>query len=223
MSSLPVVNHTLPRTVWILLPAGAVVLSLFVAIVAFTGAVSDTGQSQTIEPSMIVSESDDDGTEEAAEGVDTPILLPLVAYEVFLSRDPFEPVVEPDEPSVPVDGNSDPADPDDPNAAPGAPSDPNGTQTDPVRPGGDPNGTQTGQCQGDAEVVCSGKLLVLEDLRTVDGEEIAVIVVGDVTYQVRPGERFAESFELLRIDIDSVRLLYGDEVFSLRLLSSVMK
>lgn len=221
MSSLPVVKRTLPRTAWILLPAGALVLSLFVAILALTGSVSATSASQPLEPSMIVSESDDDGTAEAVEGAESPITLPLVAYEVFLSRDPFEPVVEPDEPMAPVDANGDPVDPVDPDGAPADPSDPN--TTDPDQPVSDPDGTETGRCRGDAEVVCDGTVLVLEDLRTVDSDEIAVIVVGDVTYQVRPGERFAESFELLRIDIDSARLLYGDEVFSLRLLSSVMK
>ena len=103
MNRLPVVHRSLPRTPWILVAAGTSAVSLLVAIVTLTGPGFDTEQPQALEPEMIVSESDEDGIEEGTEAVEAPILLPLVAYEVFLSRDPFEPVVEPDEPTAPVD------------------------------------------------------------------------------------------------------------------------
>lgn len=198
-------------------PVGASAAALLLVGTAFLaqGPRDEQEAPLVIDGDLAVS---DEEPEPIAEELDEPILMPLVAYELFLSRDPFEPVVEEPEPEP-----SEPVDTDDPNGT--SPADP----SDPTAPGGNgtappPDGSETGRCRGVQEVVCDGIVLTIEEVREIDGERVAIIVVDDVRWQVREGERFAEAFELLRIQDDgSLRLIYGDEVFTLRAGESALK
>ncbi len=223
MRRLPLMGRSLP-----LLPlvALAVVLSGVVVAVAMlwsTPLSTAPTAPVALETTTASNAADEDTEQSEASGAGDEVALPMVAYEAFLPRDPFEPVVEPEAAEPPLDENGEPLPQPDSDVDPADPADP----TDPGTPGPQPPDEQensdTRRCTGEAEVVCDGRLLILEDIRSDNDDEIAVIVVDDVTFQVQPGERFATSFELLRIDVDSARLLFGDEVFSLPLHSSVMK
>jgi hypothetical protein len=145
--------------------------------------------------------------------------LPTVTYDVFLARDPFDPVVPepvaaasetvPTQPSTepdvvqPVDTSTD----DDFDATP------------------DDGADATDACRGDGgeEVVCNGHVVTLQSL-TDGAEPLAVIQVDTAVYGVVPGQVFAERFQFLDVvDARTVRLLYGDEVFRVTVGERVMK
>ena len=133
--------------------------------------------------------------------------LPVVTYEVYLARDPFDPVVP-----EPVDDTTDPEapDPDDPDAP--DPDDPDAPDPD------DPD-----RCVGDEEVVCNGQVVSLLDITTENNETVAVVQVDTTVYEVREGETFAERYRLLSIDAEQVSALFGDSRFTLHLGERVMK
>jgi hypothetical protein len=131
------------------------------------------------------------------------VVLPTVTYDVFLERDPFDPVVPEPVAVTPTGNDSDgPTDPTDP-ADPSDPADP----TDPSQPGpGDPV-----SCHGDEELVCDGRVLSLLEFRPGDdGSRIAVIQVDTEVYEVRAGEVFADHYLLHSFDGDCAWILYGD-------------
>lgn len=149
--------------------------------------------------------------------------VPLaVTYEIFLDRDPFEPVVEEEVPAPqPVAGGT---------GADGQPTtDPNPTGT-PVSPS-DGSGSDGPRCTGTEEVVCGGQVVSLLDTLTtadsdgqVDGDRNqAVIQVGTIVYEVSVGRTFAESFELLAIDGDCTNLRYNEELFRICVPDEVLK
>ena len=154
--------------------------------------------------------AEDDG--EAADEIAVPV---AVTYEIFLNRDPFEPVVEEDVPAAePV--------------ADGTGTD-DGSSTDPTAPGtpvtpGDSvagSGSDGPLCTGTEEVVCDGQVVSLldtiaADADTSDGDQaLAIIQVGTIVYEASVGRTFAANFELLAIDGDCVNLRYGAEMFRL--------
>jgi hypothetical protein len=153
------------------------------------------------EPSLTAdSEGEGEDTVEA-EAVDEPIPLPLVTYELFLARDPFEPVVP--EPAP------DPTAPTDP-AAP-APDDGNGP-TDPSDPNSNSNSDANGACTGTVEVVCNGRVLTVIEIVEENGELVVVIQVDTMRYRVGVGDVFADNFQVISISPDQVRILFGDRV-----------
>jgi hypothetical protein len=139
--------------------------------------------------------------------------LPIVTYEIYLSRDPFDPVV-PEPTSAATSGGAeatqasgaiqpslglpDPEDPADP-ADPIDPTDPN----EDVRQSG---------CRGEAEVICDGRVVTLIGIRD-DGEPRAAIQVDTTVYDVGVGDRFAEYFQVRSIEGGCANLLYGDDGF----------
>jgi len=68
-----------------------------------------------------------------------------------------------------------------------------------------------------------GNTISLEEIKEVNGEQVAVIVVNGVTYEVREGETFAGSFKVIEINDDSVLLQYGDIVFELKVGQQILK
>ena len=164
----------------------------------------DPAQGVALDEPALTAESEGEETAEA-EAVDEPIPLPLVTYELFLARDPFEPVVP--EP-VP-----DPAAPTDP-AAP-APNDGNGP-ADPSDPNGNSNSNSNsdanGACTGTVEVVCNGRVLTVIEIVEENGELIVVIQVDTMRYRVGVGDVFADNFQVISISPDQVRILFGDRV-----------
>lgn len=161
---------------------------------------------------------DAESTEPGDEGMEP---LPVTTYEVYLARDPFDPVVPEDEPTdsngqtTDPDGSTDPdtpaPDPDDPASSPD-PDDP-----DAPSPGPDDPSAPGSGCEGDQqEVVCDGRVVsLLEVASDADGSDLAVIQVDTTVYEVRHGERFASNFELSAFQGECVSVLHGDEGFQL--------
>ena len=120
---------------------------------------------------------------------------------VFLTRDPFDPVV------VDSDGGNlgsgDGIDGGD-GGTDGGGTDGGGTD------GG--GGTTSDACSGDEnETVCEGRVVTVDD---VSGTEARVVVDG-VIFTVGVGDEFATSFRVLALDPPCVTMLYGDEAFTL--------
>ena len=154
--------------------------------------------------------------------------VPVVTYEIYLARDPFEPVVPEDLPQPDVADPDDPVDPTDPDPTDPDPTDPDPTDPDPTDP--DPvdptdprDPDEPDRCEGDVEVVCNGEVVSLMDITEDDTGRLAVIQVDTTVYEVRSGEVFADRYRLLEIGTDRVRVLFGDEDFSLRKDETVLK
>jgi hypothetical protein len=176
------------------------------------------------------------GAEVEAEGEPELSLesLPVVTYEVFLDRDPFEPVLEEDDGKA--GGEGDPADTAGPDPEPaglgaGLPVgtiiiDPNTGQAVVVQNTADfqaSPGDGTAQapaapsdgCRGADEVICDGRVVTLVEVGTTDAGPRATVQVDDVIYEVAQGEVFGTSFRLLAIDGACVTLQYGDDTVRL--------
>jgi hypothetical protein len=205
----------------------AVVASAVVTVVIGAGAFGSPAPLPSTTP--VVDAGGDLATDSAAPGDDSiGSVLPVVTYEVFLSRDPFDPVVPEEEPVSTVD-TSDPNVVVDP-ANPVVVVDPANpvvvvNPTDPAAPlpvlppsePGDP------RCIGQEELVCDGRVVTLLETTMIDGVPVAVIQVGATVYEVRVGETFAGTFVLVAINPPSATILYGDETNVLSPGRSILK
>jgi hypothetical protein len=171
----------------------------------------------------------DDTVAEADEPDEAEVVvedLPLVTYEVFLDRDPFDPVVpEPVSTTETVAGDGEATDGTGDGAATGdgseTPTDPNG-ETDPVgtpppaagTPPASPPAQGVGSCVADGDdLVCNGRVVSLIEIRTGDdGELLAVVQVDTTIYEVGIGDAFAGSFRVHSISETEVLIQYGDDV-----------
>ena len=180
------------------------------AIVAGLGLLL-SGGPDPLPMSTPAGDSGDDVDDDASDvaGSVASNLTPVVTTAVFLSRDPFDPVVPEPEPAV-SETDTDPdgtVDPLDPKAPP------------PIVPGnpGDP------RCVGDRELVCDGQVVTLIDTTVMNGEPVAIIKVGTTIDEVRVGQTFANSLTLVAIDGSTITILYGDESNVLTPGASVLK
>lgn len=203
--------------------AAASLATLAVGIVGSVLVFSGPSVNSDLPPTTPAANSaDGDGAESSetiSEALDETDAIsspaPLVTVDVFLSRDPFEPVVP--EPVVaavddPTDGTVTAPDPDAPNA-PGEPV--------PPRLPGDPTAPS---CTGELEVVCDGQVVTLINVgASTDGEPVAAIQVDAVVYEVTRGQSFAGSYLLAAIDGKCVSVLYGDDGFQLCSGQTVLK
>ena len=159
---------------------------------------------------------DEDESDVEAINADLAVLR---TFEIVLARDPFAPVVPEDLPAPPSnDDNND-------NAAPIPP-----TPTDPSLPTAPSNSTDPSnndrpdrECVGQEELICNGKVVTLDSIQGTGDDQRALIQVDIIVYSVQPGDRFASSFELLRIDGDCAVLAYGDDVQQLCIGETVLK
>jgi hypothetical protein len=164
-----------------------------------------------------------------------PEALPVVTYDVFLDRDPFEPVLEEGD-GLSDDGGGQPVEQAPEPAAIGAglPAgtiiiDPTTGQAIVVQKASDsgtdaevdgntdssPSPNPTTGCRGEDEVVCDGRVVTLIEVGSSDAGPTARVQVDDVIYEVTTGEVFATSFRLLTIDGSCVTLQYGDDTVRL--------
>ena len=132
---------------------------------------------------------------------------PVETFEVFASKDPFEPLVDPAGTSGGPTGTA-PAT--DPGAAPGDGGTGTGTGTGTNGAGGGTNGGS-----GDGGSNISGHTVRLIDVYREDGRTRAQIQVDGTVYTVDVGERFAENFELVDVSGECASILYGDDQFSI--------
>ena len=128
----------------------------------------------------------------------SPSASPVV---VFAGRDPF---------SIPP-GLSPSAAATSPGAtSPGTPpSSPGGTSPPPTSPASSP------PPGGDNNQDFTGRTIVLVDVFTRGGGDMAQVTVNDRPYTVSEGERFSQVFELVSVSGDCGNFLHGDESFTL--------
>ncbi len=184
---------------------GGLGLLLLVALVGpGVGGSGDDATVIPLPPAEIVTEASTDAEGEAGTGqADEAIALPIVAENIYLSRDPFEPVVPEDEPGDGNDGTSG-------NGTNGDGSpDPDGTNGDPVPP---PTPDADSTCVGSDELVCDGQVVTLEGTSGSGDSRTASIKVNSTTYVVAVGETFAANFVLLGFDGDCVDIRYGPDI-----------
>jgi hypothetical protein len=159
-------------------------------------------------------------TDAAAEVAADEAALPIVTYEVFIDRDPFEPVV-PEPASATADAGVDPVDGTDGSVTDGT----TGGTTDGSTDGtGDGTTDAPDGCTSGDQVVCDGRVVSLVDIRTDDdGARVAIVQVDTTLYEVEPGQIFAGAFQVQSISGDRVFLLYGDDAFELQKGDRVLK
>lgn len=209
----PIVAPARPRLRSAVLAAGTGFAVLIAGLAVWMSSSPPESRLPTALPdaATVAAEADE---EEAATLDDDlePIALPLVAYELFLARDPFEPVVPEPEPA--------PTDPSDPNDADG-----NGDGND----NGDGNSTDgngdtvTPSCTRGVEVVCDGRVLTIVEVLEENGEMVAVIQVNTMRWRVTVGDVFADVFQVLSISADEVRVLYGDRIVTILVRDNALK
>jgi hypothetical protein len=211
-----------------------------VALLLLRGGDDPVEVTQAADAEVVQTQVEEPGDPQADDLPEGAEPLPVTTYEVFLERDPFDPVVPEDEPTPVTDagGNAD-ADADDADgASPGGDGDRNDTDpSDPDAPAprdsdgsrsGEPgtsspddgppeSGAPPGECRGgNEEAVCDGRVVSLVDVTTDDqGRPMAVVQVDTTLYEVRSGDRFAQHFEVRAIDGECVNLLHGDDGFQL--------
>lgn len=202
------------RTPWILAALLAVAACCVLALALMGRSATGSVPLPTTTPAA---DSAADASGDTADATQSPDAadIPLVTYEVFLARDPFEPVV----PDDVQDTGSTPTNPTNP-ATPTNPTNP-ATPVQPVGPAV-PSPTDP-RCSGQEEVVCDGRVVTLLDIITANGDFVAVIQVDTTVYEVGEGQRFATNFELRAIDPPTVSVIFGDETFVLRSGDSVLK
>ncbi|MBT8211969.1 MAG: hypothetical protein KJN71_02355 [Acidimicrobiia bacterium] len=69
----------------------------------------------------------------------------------------------------------------------------------------------------------SGKTITLLEIKTVDGDLVAVVTVGTTTYEVGVGDTFAGSFSVVSLESDRGVFLFGDKAFELKVGQQILK
>lgn len=166
-------------------------------VVVAPGAGSGTGAASR--PAGEAADRDGAQAAEGAAAAQTEEPAPTT-FDVFLTRDPFEPVVPEGDGEQPADDTDQPP--------PGDDTTDDGDHAHDAGPD-DP-------CTGEEEVVCDGRVVTLVEITTDDeGNRTATIRVDTTDYEVREGEVFAENFRVLSIEPSCVTLLFGDDSFTL--------
>jgi hypothetical protein len=221
----PMVVTSQPGLKGLLIMLGVVGAVVVAGLAVWLGsAPGETPGSRSLpDPPALTAEEEgeqEQATEDEQAG-DEAIPLPLVTYELFLARDPFEPVVP-----EPVAQPSDPSDPNGSGSS-GSGADGSGTSTGGGTSGGNSSGNASGNsnggCSGDTEVVCNGRVVTVIEVFEQNGELLAVIQVDTMRYQVGVGDIFADFFQAVSISPDQVRVLYGDSVVTVQVGDNALK
>lgn len=183
-----------------------VALLLAVALVAWLVTPTIVGQEQFDGIPAAQQEPDDGETEPTIEGeVTTETVvdsLPIETFQVFLSRDPFEPVL----PEIVSGGGGG----GDGNGGPGDPGGPGGGDGGNGGTGSDPLCEDAG-----AQATCEGLTVTLIDVIDDQNGPRIIVQVEDTLYEVTVGSVFAGSFRVLAITPPCADLLFGDDTFTL--------
>ncbi|MTV25551.1 hypothetical protein FTX61_09040 [Nitriliruptoraceae bacterium ZYF776] len=165
--------------------------------------------------------------------------VPAVTYEVFLARDPFEPVVPEDDPEPETTGDvvaagtveaptlDPPQDPEDGTASgtgrgtsstDGGTTSDTGTRADDGPEAADPSASSAGNtCTGERgdEAACQGRIVTLVRVTRDDDGPLAVVQVGTTVHEVRVGDAFAGTLRLAGVTGSCADLQHGDDAFRL--------
>jgi hypothetical protein len=181
--------------------------------------VGDEPQA-TEQPAAVFAAAQEDVADESSVEDGEVAELPLVTYEVFLARDPFDPVVPEPVETVATDGTATdgttppPTDGTTPPPTDGTTPPPTDGTTPPPPTDGSVPPPPSGCTSGD-EVSCDGRIVGLVEVRGSGDDAVAIIQVETTLYEVRVGDMFAGSFRLTSISGSCVNVLYGDDAFTL--------
>lgn len=184
--------------------------------------IADTGQPEVAELAAAATEDPADPTRteptEPDGGVDEVEAVPAT-YALYLSRDPFEAVVEES------DGAQETATGDGPQPPTSGSLTEDGEVVDsgpPTEPpdgdAGDGDGSTNDDeaCQGGSdELVCDGRVISLEGVELRDDGPRAEFVVDTETYLVAEGGSFAIGFTLESLESDTALIVYEGEAYLL--------
>jgi hypothetical protein len=175
-------------------------LVLLLALVWFFVLRGGDESADTVPPASNEAPATTPGDEPQAQAKpDKPKKQPVETFELFASKDPFEPLV-------------------DPTAATGA-----GTTTGATTTTGGGGGTTvgtggtqggTGGTSGGGETV-GGHSVRLVDVFLDNGAPRAQVEVDGTVYTAAEGEVFAENFELVSASGECATMLFGDDQFTL--------
>jgi hypothetical protein len=211
------------------LVAAAVLLALLGTYLFMVRPLLGGGDAQAVEEPATLLAASAEAEPATDEDADAEVVeeLPLVTYEVFLSRDPFDPVVPEPVEVVAVTDDGTATDGTDPAGEPTT-TDPNagdavdpadgstplpGDGTTPPPAGGTP--PPVAGCTTGETVNCDGRLIGLVEVRGTGGDAVAIIQVDTTLYEVRAGETFAGSFQLSSVSGSCANVLYGDDAFQI--------
>ncbi len=189
------------RNLTIVLAIGGVVIALFAAFSLFSGGGGGgtSGTQSTLAPSS--SQTADDGPhggDQTVPSTTTPGQpnLPSGAFDVFATRNPFEPAIEvtpeSDTGSGTTGGTSTPTD-----TTPAGPTD-----------------TTTTTTPATANPSAGTTVAVIDVFQQGTGTA-AVVQVGSTQYTVVPGQVFATSYKVVSLSGSCGQFMFGDSPFSL--------
>lgn len=195
-------TRTLPRRLLLVAMALAVATASWFATPRLLGDESFDG----IPAAQEASEAPSEEPTADATGPATIDELPTETYQVFLARDPFQPVV----PAGVAGGDGTGGDGTGGDGTGGDGTGGDGTGGDGTTNPGDP------LCNtGSNSATCEGLTVTLLDV-TDDANGTRIIVqVDDTLYEVTVGSVFAGSFQVMSITAPCADLLYGDDMFTL--------
>lgn len=199
------------RQVVMLAALGAILLALIYFMFLRGGTPEEETQPVAAPPPIAQAESEDPFEPEPEADGDAST-QPVETFEVFASRDPFEPVIENGSQGEGVDAPSDNGTVEDPNEqGQQDPTDPedNEETEDPEDPEEEDPGAQANE--QDVE----GRSVSLIDVYREGKKDLAQVQVDSTGYTVAVGEVFAENFQLVSTSGQCATLLYGDDQFTL--------
>lgn len=164
--------------------AAVALLTLYLAFGRGGGTSQDQNISAAAPTSRSVAPAEPVGT-----AGDAGRRAPVETYQVFASRDPFDPVVE--------------------NGSKGK-----GVDADAVM-GEDPLTEPSPQGQQANSGAIEGQAVTLVDVFRAEGKDRAQVEIDAGGYDVEVGQIFAENFQLVSTSGDCATLLYGDDQFTL--------
>ena len=213
---------------------GIVAIALLAAVPLLSGRLSNAPAAQGVaNPQQTATEAPTLETTEppALDALQTQVS----SYEVFLARDPFEPVI-PDADPTGDGGTGTPGSPTGDGTV--APDSPDGTPTTspttaptttPTVPSdGSPDQPGDGDssdpdCMTTETVTCDGHVVSLVDVFTRDGTNTASVRIDTTVYEVVADQVFADNFRVMSIEPPCVTLQFGDDSFTLCEGESVLK
>lgn len=135
---------------------------------------------------------------------------PVETFEVFASRDPFDPLVSLVSLSTTTggEGTTDTVDA-------GGTTITGGSDDDGTAGTGDAGTGDTGGTGTDAGASVGGHRVRVVDVYQADGREVAQVDVDGTVYKVDVGETFADNFELVSASGSCASMLFGDDQFTL--------
>ncbi|MDQ3660153.1 MAG: hypothetical protein M3454_03660 [Actinomycetota bacterium] len=158
-------------------------------------------------------ESDDEGAAQEDGKIDGKKKEPVETFELFASKDPFEPLID----ATPAAGTTAPSTTTAPATTDPGTTDPGTTDPGTTDPGTtDPGTTDPGTTDpGTGGQAVGGHTVRLVDVFSQDGSPRAQVSVDGSVYTVAEGETFAESFQLTSVSGTCATMLFGDDQFTL--------